>query len=222
MTGRRVASTWAKAASRRCPAVEGGEGDRRRRPVRRRLLWSVAAVLVLAGLGAMLAAGVRSTAGQDPTAPEAAAGPATVVRDDPAPPLAGRTLAGDGFDAATLRGRVVLVNVWASWCGPCRQELPALALAERRWGGQGLSVVGIDMRDNPESARGLLAEVGARGLPTIVDPQGTLAVAWGARGVPETFVVDRSGRVRLWVRGAVDAAWLQRWIPPLLADRSAP
>jgi cytochrome c biogenesis protein CcmG/thiol:disulfide interchange protein DsbE len=182
----------------------------------KRLLGVVVAVLAVAGVGATLAAGLRSSTGR------AAAAAGDVVqeqaRDQPAAGLRGTTLDGDRFDLASLRGQVVLVNVWASWCGPCRQELPALAAAQSRWSTDGFRVAGIDMRDNDESAHRLLADVGATGLTSVADPQGTLAVAWGARGVPESFLVDRGGRVRWWVQGAVDAAWLEQRVPALLAS----
>jgi cytochrome c biogenesis protein CcmG/thiol:disulfide interchange protein DsbE len=176
----------------------------------RRLVLTVFAVVAVTVLGVVLAAGLRTR--EAPAA--ASAGPLSQVRDQPAPPLHGMTLDGSTFDLATLRGSVVLVNVWASWCSPCRQELPALAEAQHRW--RGFSVIGIDMRDNAESARGLLTELGVTQLRSLSDPAGTTAVTWGARGVPESFLVDREGRVRWWAQGAVDAAWLEQRVPPLV------
>ena len=137
---------------------------------------------------------------------------------EPAVALVGTTLDGERFDLAELRGDVVVVNVWASWCAPCRDELPALADAARRWGEDGLHVVGISTRDRESAARGLLREVGASALPSVVDQDGRLALSWGALGVPETFVVDRSGVVRARLAGAVDEAWLERHAAPLLAS----
>jgi cytochrome c biogenesis protein CcmG/thiol:disulfide interchange protein DsbE len=179
----------------------------------RRMLAVAVAVLAVAGLGVVLAAGVRSAARGSGTA---AASPPTQARRDPAPPLRGTTLDGATFDLTSLRGTVVLVNVWASWCDPCRQEIPALAAAQREWSARGFQVVGIDMRDNAESARGMLAELGAGDLTSVADPNGTSAVAWGARGVPESFLVDRSGVVRWWAQGALDPGWLAQHVPELL------
>jgi len=181
----------------------------------KRLVSVMTAVVAVAGLGVTLAAGMRSTAGRA-TGRDAAV--QTQARDEPAPPLRGRTLDGDQFDLTTLRGEVVLVNVWASWCDPCRRELPMLADAQSRWSASGFRVVGIDMRDNAESARRLLADVGATGLTSVADQPGSLAVAWGVRGVPESFLVDRGGRVRWWTQGAVDAAWLEQRVPSLVAS----
>ncbi|MDG6110499.1 TlpA family protein disulfide reductase [Dactylosporangium aurantiacum] len=174
----------------------------------------LAGVGVTAGLlaaGLVLAAGLRA-----PGDAASNAEPATVTLSRPAPPLRGSTLDGGRFDLAEQRGRVVLVNVWASWCAPCRDELPAVATAQRRWSEQGLTVVGVDMRDGAEPARRLLDELGLGTLVTVTDPKGTTAVAWGVRGVPETFVVDRSGTVRVWAQGAVDMAWLEAQIPKAL------
>jgi cytochrome c biogenesis protein CcmG, thiol:disulfide interchange protein DsbE len=182
---------------------------------RRRLIGLTLAALAVAGLGVTLAAGVRSAAGQTGTA---GAGPQTQARHDPAPPLRGTTLTGASFDLGTLRGKVVLVNVWASWCDPCRQELPALAAAQRRWSAQGFTVAGVDMSDNDESALRMLRELKATDLTSVTDTRGTDAVAWGVRGVPESFLVDRGGVVRWWAQGAVDAGWLEQRVPALLSS----
>jgi cytochrome c biogenesis protein CcmG/thiol:disulfide interchange protein DsbE len=196
---------------------------KRRRPrapalAPRRCRWALLAVLAVAALGGTLVTGLRPGPEQaTATSIASASGPATRIRDEPAPALAGRTLRGEAFDLAALRGRVVLVNVWASWCDPCRRELPQLAGAARRWSGAGLRLVGLDIRDDDGRARALLAEVGAGSVTVVADPTGTLAVTWGVVGVPETFLVDRAGRVRVWARGAVTAEWLEQRIPPLLA-----
>ncbi|MEV6842765.1 TlpA disulfide reductase family protein [Actinoplanes sp. NPDC051411] len=181
----------------------------------KRLIAGVTAVLAVAALGVVLTEGMRASARSASAAGDAVQ---AQVRDETAPELRGRTLDGPQFDLATLRGQVVLVNVWASWCDPCRQELPALAAAQSRWAADGFRVVGIDMRDNSESAHRLLADVGATSLTSVADPPGVLAVAWGARGVPESFLVDRTGRIRWWVQGALDEAWLEQRVPALLAS----
>jgi cytochrome c biogenesis protein CcmG/thiol:disulfide interchange protein DsbE len=182
---------------------------------RRRLLWSLAGFLALVGFGTTLAVGLR-TNGQDtnPASPD----PLTETRDAPAPPLAGTTLDGKRFDLADLPHQVVLVNVWASWCDPCRAELPLLVQAQKRWSNRGLHVVGVDIRDAAGAARQMLTEAGASGLTAVTDPQGTTAVAWGVRGVPETFLLDRDHRIRICTRGAITADWLAMHLPPLLGS----
>lgn len=181
---------------------------------RHRLLWSILAGAVLAAGAFPLAAGLRA----EPTDPtrSPAAGPVTRVLDGPAPPLTGRTMGGGDFDLAALRGQIVLVNVWASWCEPCRQELPLLAETQRQWTGQGVRLVGLDVRDNEHDAHQLLAETGATDLTVVPDSRGTIAVSWGVRGVPETFIVDRAGRIRVGVRGPVTATWLRQQLTRLV------
>jgi cytochrome c biogenesis protein CcmG/thiol:disulfide interchange protein DsbE len=177
---------------------------------RSRLLWSALAAAGLAAAAFPLAAGLRG----DSPRPAASAGaaPVTEVRDDAAPPLVGVTLAGGRFDLSAWRGHTVVVNVWASWCAPCRQELPQLVAAVGQVAGQGVRLVGLDVRDNDQDARNLLAAVGASGLTVVPDPRGTTAVSWGVSGVPETFVVDGTGRIRAHAQGAVTADWVRQQI----------
>lgn len=141
--------------------------------------------------------------------------PAGIV-GSPAPVLRGSDLTAAPFDLADLRGQVVLVTVWASWCAPCRQELPVLAAAAHDLAPRGLRVIGIDFRDRAGPARRLLRASGAQQLRCVRDPDGRLAVQWGVFGVPETFLVDRAGRVRARRVGAVDQAWLHTRVEPVL------
>jgi cytochrome c biogenesis protein CcmG/thiol:disulfide interchange protein DsbE len=134
----------------------------------------------------------------------------------PAPALAGTTLDGGHLDLVDLRGSVVVVNVWASWCGPCREELPMLVEAAERWRGDGLQVVGIVTRDRGSAAADLLREAGASQLRSVQDPDGRLALSWGALGVPETFVVDRAGVVRARLVGPLSSGWLEEHAVPWL------
>ncbi|MGC1215477.1 MAG: redoxin domain-containing protein [Micromonospora sp.] len=186
-----------------------GRPDRPPRPGRRALpALVVAATLVV---GVLLALGLRSSAGPAPGDPAAGPAPST------APALSGPTLDGRSFDLATARGQVVLVNVFASWCGPCRDELPVLLDAQRRWSPQGLRVVGLNLRDGREAVRALLEETGAQELTVLPDPDGSRAIDWGVRGVPETFVVDRDGRIHDRRQGVVTRQWLEQRVGPLLA-----
>jgi cytochrome c biogenesis protein CcmG, thiol:disulfide interchange protein DsbE len=181
---------------------------------RHRLLWSSLAAAVLAAVAFPLAIGLRA----DPQNPAdgSVAGLVSQIRDDPAPPLAGRSIAGTDVDLSALRGQIVLVNVWASWCAPCRQELRLLAEVARTWAGHGVSLIGLDVRDDEKQARELLTAVGAAGSTVIPDPDGSTAVSWGVRGVPETFVVDRAGRIRARAQGAVTADWLRQQVSRLV------
>lgn len=114
--------------------------------------------------------------------------------DKPAPQFALPPIDGDGpgFSTADLGGRVSLVNVWASWCPPCRQEIPALM----RLAQEGVIIYGINYKDRPEDARRFLAELGNPYTRIGADRSGRTAIDWGVYGYPETFIVDRSGRIR--------------------------
>lgn len=123
-----------------------------------------------------------------------------------APALSGNTVTGGAY---RLRpGAVTVVSIWASWCGPCRDEVPLVSRFAARWARRGVRVVTVDTRDGIVPARQFLASIGARHLLAVQDPQGRIAVSWGATGVPESFVVDRSGVVRAHLIGAVDDRWL--------------
>lgn len=147
------------------------------------------------------------------------AGPADGGREPGAvaPALTGTTLTGERFDLAAARGHVVLINVFASWCGPCRDELPLLVETARRWSPQGLRLVGLNLRDGPDAVRALLEQAHADDLVVLPDPDGTRAVEWGVRAVPETFVVDGDGRIVAHQPGVVTRQWLQDQLSPLLA-----
>ena len=108
------------------------------------------------------------------------------------------------FDTASLKaGSVTVVNVWASWCGPCRSEHPLLQeLAKRK----DIRLVGIDYKDEPENARRFLGTLGQPYAAIVSDVQGRAAVDWGVYGVPETFIVDGVGLIRY------------KWIGPLTSS----
>ena len=135
----------------------------------------------------------------------------------PAPALAGTTLDGAAFDLASLRGSPVLVNFWASWCGPCRDEFPLLAAAEKRHAGEGLKVIGVLFKDDAAPARVFVANEKAD-WPTIADPGRTLEQAWAVLAPPQTYFIDRAGIVRDIQIGQVrDAAELDTILAAILA-----
>lgn len=114
------------------------------------------------------------------------------------PPLPGLAREGvllPGLAAADLRsgGQVTVVNVWASWCAPCREEHPALMELARE---RNVRVVGINYKDAPENARRFLGALGNPFSAVGVDATGRTAIDWGVYGVPETFIVDAAGTIR--------------------------
>jgi cytochrome c biogenesis protein CcmG, thiol:disulfide interchange protein DsbE len=138
-------------------------------------------------------------------------------RPVPAPSLSGSGPDGRHHDLERLRGQVVLVNVWASWCAPCRDEIPLLVEAAEEHRDDGLRLLGLNTSDRADDAAEFLSGIGATdSFPTVHDPDGRRAVAWGARGVPETFVVDRDGQVVARAFGEVTEEWLAEEVLPVL------
>ncbi|MFL5897018.1 MAG: TlpA family protein disulfide reductase [Solirubrobacterales bacterium] len=139
---------------------------------------------------------------------------------EPAPSSPLPRLEGGGNGSlAEYRGRWVLVNFWASWCGPCKQEAPALERFQRRQGGRRFTVVGIDSRDLTGDGREFVRRYGLS-YPQLRDGDGATAHDFGTTGVPENFLIDPGGRVRLLVRGPVDEGYLQDEVAPFVGGKS--
>lgn len=158
---------------------------------RRRLLYLLPA-LVFAALALLFL--IRLFAGDPSKVPSALIGrPVPAFALEPLPGLVQAGQPVPGLSAADLKGRVTVVNVWASWCGPCRQEHPALIALGRN---PSIRVVGINYKDNPENARRFLGALGNPFAAVGADPSGRTAIDWGVYGVPETFVVGPDGTIR--------------------------
>jgi cytochrome c biogenesis protein CcmG/thiol:disulfide interchange protein DsbE len=120
---------------------------------------------------------------------------------------------------ADLRGKVVVVNVFASWCGPCKAEAAVLEQAQHQIAGRKATVLGVTYLDNStDSEKFVRAEHIT--YPVVRDVSGNFVRSFGASGVPETFVIDRRGRVAAVRRYQVDSLWLDRTLPTLLAEPS--
>jgi len=133
------------------------------------------------------------------------------VPDEPLPRLEG----GGMESLADYRGRWVLVNFWASWCIPCREEAPALERFQRQHGGPGFTVLGIDSRDLSSDGRDFVREY-SLSYPQLRDGDGEAADDYGTTGVPENFLIDPAGKVRLLVRGPITEEYLREEVAPLL------
>jgi cytochrome c biogenesis protein CcmG/thiol:disulfide interchange protein DsbE len=151
----------------------------------------------------------------------------TDPRDIPSP-LVGKpaaafsltTFTGSPVSLESLRGKVVLLNFWASWCVPaCYDEAPALERTWRDYKDKGVVVVGVDIQDKEEAARKFLAEFG-HSFPNAPDPAGRVAVDYGVYGVPETFFIDRTGRVRFKHVGALTDDIARKNLDALLKEPS--
>jgi cytochrome c biogenesis protein CcmG/thiol:disulfide interchange protein DsbE len=136
-----------------------------------------------------------------------------------AAPFALKTFDGPELSLQALRGQVVVVNFWASWCFPaCYEEAPALERAWEAFKDRGVMMIGINIQDKEEPAKKFLARFGHT-FPNAPDPAGRVSVDYGVYGVPETFFIDRAGRVRAKHVGAVTDAVVTRQIEALLAER---
>lgn len=141
----------------------------------------------------------------------------TVAVGAPAPAFVLADLNGSPLRLADLRGRPVIVNFWASWCGPCVDEFPMLVNAAAAHRADGLVVVGIVFRDRSEAAREFMARLGAE-WPTAMDPGEAVADEFGIIGPPDTFFIDRGGVVVGRQIGQLSASDLQRGLSQILGE----
>ncbi len=120
---------------------------------------------------------------------------------------------------AQLKGKVVVLNLFASWCDPCKAEAPILEQIQRQIHGQNATVLGVTYLDNTNDARQFVHQEHIN-YPIVRDVTGNFARAWGANGIPETFVIDRDGRVAALRRYQLAGTWLQQSVDRILAKRS--
>ncbi|GGK17431.1 DsbE family thiol:disulfide interchange protein [Salinarimonas ramus] len=173
-------------------------------------------VLIFAGLAIVFLIGLFGDPSRVPSVLIGRAAPEVSL-----PPLEGLTEAGmqiPGFATADLAGTpeapVTIVNVWASWCGPCRVEHPVLMeLATLPY----LNIVGINYKDAPENARRFLGALGNPYDRVGVDENGRSAIEWGVYGVPETFVVDSEGVIRYKHIGPIEPHQIETFLDAVRA-----
>jgi cytochrome c biogenesis protein CcmG/thiol:disulfide interchange protein DsbE len=176
------------------------------RPRRHLARWVALGVLVIGGaLVAVLA-----------TRPSAAMNEVdTPLLDKPAPEISGTTLQGQHFDLATLRGRWVVLNFFASWCPPCQQEQPDLVTFayQHRHAGD-VALVGVVFDDAASSAAQFFSQTGAT-WPAVADPNGQIGLDYGVRGPPETFVIAPDGTVLEHLNGPVSSSGMDQVLAQL-------
>lgn len=118
-----------------------------------------------------------------------------------------------------LRGKVVVLNVFASWCDPCKAEAPVLERAQHEIAGRNATILGVTYLDNSSDSEQFVRQEHIT-YPVMRDVSGTFVRSFGTTGVPETFVIDRHGRIAALRRYQLDSRWLSRALSPLLAEQS--
>ncbi|HTV45837.1 MAG TPA: TlpA disulfide reductase family protein [Stellaceae bacterium] len=178
---------------------------------------------------AALAALLLFTAGAAAMAAPPAAGPADppalgvfvpLAAPQPAPKIAFADAAGHRLTLADFAGKIVLVNLWATWCAPCRSEMPSLERLQTRLGDK-LTVLAISEDIGGEKAVApFVAKLGLKSVKTYLDPNSTVAQAFKVDGLPTSFLIDRKGRVLGRVEGEAkwDSAKMLALITPLLDE----
>jgi cytochrome c biogenesis protein CcmG/thiol:disulfide interchange protein DsbE len=181
-------------------------------PAGRRRLLVLLPLLVFLALAALFL--FRLGSGDPSKLPSALIG--RPVPDTPLPPVAGLNREGTpvpGIANADFKGEVSLVNVWASWCVPCHDEAPLLMkLAEDKR----IRIIGINYKDQPENARRFIGRYGNPFAAVGADVNGRASIDWGVYGVPETFVIDRGGRIAYKLVGPISESNLQAVLRPQL------
>lgn len=165
---------------------------------RQTLLCGVSVALALVAVGVAWSRSV----GRSATTPESPFTEMEVVRvkgEPEAPDFSLPTLEGRAVTLSALRGQVVLLNFWATWCPPCREEMPSIERLHRELGDQGLVVLAVDVDESPRLVAKFMKDFGLS-FPALLDARSEVASRYGVGGLPTTWLIDRRGRV---VGGAV-------------------
>lgn len=197
--------------------TEKSDGSPVRAGKKARVVLAFLPLLAFAGFAAIAA---KMLYEQDVNGLDVSAIPSALINTK-APSLALPALEGSGLpalDDAAIKGKVTLVNVFASWCVPCRQEHPMLKEMSKD---KRLNVVGINYKDKSENALRFLGELGNPYAAIGTDPNGKAAIDWGVYGIPETYLVDRHGTVVYKKVGPIDAVTYARDIIPAIEKAAA-
>lgn len=154
--------------------------------------------IALAGLGAIVVLvqrGSLGTAGLPAPRPGLLAPSPTGPALRPAPDFRLRTLQGKPLALSDFRGKVVVLNFWASWCTPCKEEMPNLERVWKEFGSRGVMVLGIDVEDDPEDAAAFMKALKIT-YPSVYDPEQTRMNAYQVTALPTTFFIDQQMRIR--------------------------
>ncbi len=139
--------------------------------------------------------------------------------DFTAPPFTLKSTTGDQFDLASLKGKVVLVNFWATWCPPCRAEMPAIDQIYRANRDSGLVVLGVNQAEDPVAVQSFASQFNLS-FPILLDLDGAVNARYNIGALPTTFIIDRKGIIRDQAIGPITREQVQNKLQPLLAEGS--
>jgi peroxiredoxin len=137
--------------------------------------------------------------------------------DYPAPELNLTSLEGDAVSLADYRGSVVLVNLWATWCPPCAEEMPTLQAFYERYKSEGFVLIAIDQGETVAEVKPFAAEFGLT-FPIWLDPDNEAGGIFKTMNLPSSYVIDREGQVRLMWIGGISAANLEKYVPNIILE----
>jgi peroxiredoxin len=137
--------------------------------------------------------------------------------NQPAPELTLYDLDGNQISLSDFHGEVVLLNNWATWCPPCRQEMPEFKTYYDRYKDQGFQVVAVEAGEPEEEVRNYVEEAGLN-FVILLDPENKSLVTFQNSSLPNSFVIDRKGNLRLAWLGAINGATLEKYVTPLLKE----
>ncbi|WP_326579150.1 TlpA family protein disulfide reductase [Streptomyces sp. NBC_00481] len=153
-------------------------------------------------------------------------GIATVKKGDrdTAPDLSGKTIDGDELDLSSYKGKIIVLNVWGSWCAPCRAEAPNLAKVSADLADEGVQFVGINTRDTSTRPAVAFEEQYKVDYPSLYDPTGKLLLRFekgslNPQLIPSTLVIDRDGKLAARTQQALSEEKLRRMLKPILAEK---
>ena len=191
----------------------------------RAALLSAGAVTLVLTLSACAGGGIEGGGGQTGFI-TGSDGIATVKKGDrdTAPDLSGKTIDGDRLDLSAYKGKIIVLNVWGSWCAPCRAEAPNLVKVSEDLADQGVQFVGINTRDTSTRPAVAFEEQYKVTYPSLYDPTGKLLLRFekgslNPQLIPSTLVVDREGKLAARTQQALSEEKLRKMLKPILAEK---